>query len=177
MRLGATRHQLIEAYSIMRSWPGVTRARAAVDFADPSAANGGESLHRILVAELGLDEPIDPQFPVQTSNGLRFVDLRVGRHFFEFHGLDKLVPTEQGGLSPVSTREAIRGERDRATDLRALGFGLSDTYARDLRGSRRAATCQRLAREYAVSRARFGTEVPGRMLSFAERCRADRRIA
>ena len=173
MRHGVTRNHLIESYEIMKSWPGVTRARAAVDFADPSAANGGESLHRILVSELGLEEPIDPQFPIQTPHGLRIVDLRVGRHFFEFHGTDKLVPVEQGGLSAVPARAAIRAERDRATELRALGFGLSDTYAADLRGSRRPVTRARLAREYAMTRERFGTEVPSRMLEFAARYRAD----
>jgi hypothetical protein len=177
MRHGVTRNELIDAYSIMKSWPGVTRARAAVDFADPSAANGGESLHRILVAELGLDEPIDPQFPIQTPHGLRIVDLRVGRHFFEFHGTDKLLPAELGGLSAVSAREAIRAEHDRATDLRDLGFGLSDTYAPDLHGSRRPAARRRLAREYALTRERFGTEVPSKMLEFAARFRADRRAA
>jgi hypothetical protein len=173
MRLGTTRQELIAAYSIMSCWPGVTCARAAVDFADPSAANGGESLHRILIAELGLDEPIDPQFPIQTPHGLRIVDLRVGRHFFEFHGTDKLLPAEHGGLSAVSARAAIRGELDRATDLRDLGFGLSDTYARDLHGSRRPVARQRLAREYALTRERFGTEVPSKMLEFAARFRAN----
>ena len=177
MRHGVARSELIDAYSIMKSWPGVTRARAAVDFADPSAANGGESLHRILIAELGLDEPIDPQFPIQTPHGLRIVDLRVGRHFFEFHGTDKLLPAEDGGLAAVSARAAIRGELDRATDLRDLGFGLSDTYAPDLQGSRRPVARQRLAREYALTRERFGTEVPSKMLEFAARFRADRSAA
>jgi hypothetical protein len=177
MRSGVTRHELIQAYSIMKSWPGVRSSRAAVDFADPSAANGGESLHRILVAELGLPEPIDPQFPIQTPRGLRIVDIRVGRHLFEFHGTDKLLPIDQGGLSADSSRAAIRAEQDRATDLRDLAFGLSDTYAPDLRGTRRVAALERLAREYAVTVERFGTEVPSRMLEFAARYRADRRTA
>ena len=172
MRLGVTRNELIAAYSIMRFWPGVTHARAAVDFADASAANGGESLHRILVSELGLEEEIDPQFPIRTPSGLRIVDLRVGRHFFEFHGTDKLVPVETGGLSLASSRAAIRSELARATELRDLGFGLSDTYWADLRGKPRPATLARLAHEYAVTRDRFGTEVPSRMLEFAAQYRA-----
>ena len=173
MRLGTTRSELIAAYEIMRSWPGVTQARAAVDFADPSAANGGESLHRILVSELGLGEEIDPQFPIRTPSGLRIIDLRVGRHFFEFHGIDKLVPVEDGGLSTTSSRSAVRAELARATELQELGFGLSDSYWPDLRGKRRPATLERLAHEYAVSRDRFGTEVPSRMLEFAAQYRAD----
>jgi hypothetical protein len=177
MRLGTTRQELIAAYSIMRFWPGITWARAAVDFADPSAANGGESLHRILVAELGLDAPIDPQFPIQTRHGLRLVDLRVGRHFFEFHGTDKLVPVGDGGLALGSSRAALRSELDRATDLRDLGFGLSDTYWPDLHGKRRAAARERLSREYALTRERFGTEVPSRMLEFAAQYRAHHRAA
>ncbi len=177
MRRGVTRHELMEAYSIMKSWPGVTWTRAAVDFADPSAANGGESLHRILVAELGLEEPVDAQFPIRTPAGIRYVDLRVGRHFFEFHGVDKLVPVQEGGLSALSARGAIRAERGRATDLRELGFGLSDTYSSDLHGKARALAIARLRREYAVSRDRFGTEVPSRMLEFAARVRAERRTA
>ena len=177
MRQGVTRAQLIDAYFIMKFWPGVTRARAAVEFAHPSAANGGESLHRILVSELGIEEAIDPQFPVRTPHGIRYVDLRVGRHFFEFHGTDKLLPVGQGGLSRTTSRAAIRHELDRATDLRALGFGLSDTYAPDLHGKRRPEALVRLAREYAVTAERFGTEVPSHMLEFAARVRAGRTAA
>ena len=114
------------------------------------------------------------RFAVALGHGaMRALDLRVGRHFFELHGTDKLVPVEQGGLSPVPARAAIRAEHDRATDLRDVGFGLSDTYAADLRGSRRPVTRERLAREYALTRERFGTEVPSRMLEFAARYRAD----
>ena len=137
----------------------------------------GPGSRRLRRPELGLDEPIDPQFPIQTPHGLRIVDLRVGRHFFEFHGTDKLLPASQGGHSAAAPREAIRAEQDRATDLRDLGFGLSDTYAPDLQGSRRPAAHQRPTREYTLSRERFGTEVPSRMLDFAARYRAHQRAA
>jgi hypothetical protein len=78
MRRGVTRAQLEAAVATMSHWPYVGRTRAAVAFADPGADSLVETLGRLLVASLGVDD-IETQFPVQLEDGrVVWGDIRVG---------------------------------------------------------------------------------------------------
>ena len=64
LRMGVPREKLWDAVAPMRSWRGVTAARAAVELADPGAQTVIESLGRELVHELGIGFP-ETQFPIE----------------------------------------------------------------------------------------------------------------
>ena len=99
--------------------PGGRAARRALQFASPWAENGGESLVRIALFELGAPE-VALQVPFFDAQGL------IGRcDFFlvlvgvvlEFDGLEKYVdPVLSGGRT---TAQVIRDEKDREARLRA----------------------------------------------------------
>lgn len=67
--------EFVRELALMRSWPGVQTARAAYAFADRRAESPGQSLLRILVAEMGVGD-VEPQFAVALSGRVVWADLR-----------------------------------------------------------------------------------------------------
>jgi len=156
-RLGATPEQLTAGLVPMRFWPGVTAARAAVEVADPGAQTIGESLLRLMVLELDIGRP-QTQFVV--ADGVRHaeVDLRVGRHLFEFDGRVKYVGRERGGVADEPPEEVLWREKRREDWLRGVdgGYGMSRVVWEELFGARRRATLRRLREEFEATLRRFG---------------------
>lgn len=150
----------------MTSWPQVTTARAALAFADPGAESLAESLTRILLAELGW-EPVQTQWPVPAGrSGVRWCDLRFGRHVVEFDGKLKYVARRDGGVAEIDAAEVAWRDRRRDTEITTAGLGISHLTWHDLFAGREAAKV-RLRREEAATRQRFGTELPDHLVRFA----------
>ncbi|MCX6399027.1 MAG: type IV toxin-antitoxin system AbiEi family antitoxin domain-containing protein [Propionibacteriales bacterium] len=162
LQRGVTRVELEAAYAIMQSWPGVRAARRAVQLADAGAESVHESLTRMLVLEAGIGEP-ETQFPVRTSVGVRWADLRIGNHLVEADGLVKLVGVADGGVATRSAAEVAREERKRERLLKDEGLGVSRVYWEDHWGERRAAAISRLRREAAETAALHGRALPERL--------------
>ena len=175
MRMGVTRVQLIGAYEVMTCWPNVTRARAAVDYADPRPESVAESLGRILVDGLGLGTP-DLQFPARLRNGrVVWGDIRIGCHLFEVEGRIKLVPVEEGGVATEPPSVVAWKQKRRERDLRDVGLGMSQIFWSDYLPTNRAEAEKRLRREYADTVATFGAELPERLEREAAELRGEGR--
>jgi|GEM_PF-595339 len=149
----------------MTSWPHVRTCRAAFEFADGRAESPGESLTRILLGELGWG-PLDLQFPIPVRGGVRWCDLRIGRHIVEFDGKVKYVPRALGGVAELDAWEVAWNDRIRDTDVSSLGLGISHVTWGDLFAGREA-TKVRLLKEEAATRLRFGRELPEELSRFA----------
>jgi hypothetical protein len=156
-RQGVGLAELWAALEPMRHWPDVTTARAAVAASDPRAESAGESLMRLLVEELGIG-PIQPQFELR--DGVRWArcDLRVGRHLFEFDGRRKYERSSEGGLARDPAR-ALWDEKTRQDWLLGYQLGMSRLIWADFWGDRRRQALERVAREFALTCARFGTSI------------------
>lgn len=168
---GVPRRALVRELRTMWSWPQVRTARAALDLADGRAETPIESLLRLLVLEAGFTG-VDVQWPVVANGTVRWIDLRVGNHLFEADGLVKLLTPADGGLAS-STRTALRDERRRQTEVCAVGLGMSRVMWDDHFGRARAATIERIRSEEAVTRQRFGPELPAHLAEQAARIRRD----
>ncbi|WP_436698915.1 hypothetical protein [Nocardioides sp. BYT-33-1] len=179
LRRGVGRADLRLATEIMTCWPGVKEARAAVDLADPGAESALESLARELVIEAGIGEP-ETQFPVRTSRGVAWCDLRVGNLMIEADGEVKLTAVADGGLSGDPQRTWFDEKlRERAvTDRRLVVVRVvnDDIW----QGRRRAEAIRRIQSAHSESVQRFGAELhPELALEAAELRReyGDRRSA
>jgi hypothetical protein len=150
----------------MTSWPYVGTCRSALAFSDSGAESVGESLTRILLAEMGWG-PIFTQFPVPARDGARWCDLRVGRHVVEFDGRIKYVDRAAGGFAEGDPADVAWRDRQRDVEVTTHGLGISHLTWHDLFGGREPAKA-RLAREVAATRLRFGTELPDHLRRFAE---------
>ncbi len=150
LRRGVRRGAVRQVLEGMRYWPHVTRARAALELADPGAANPGESLARMLVVELGVGRP-QTQVVVEDEQRRAQVDLLLEGHVFEFDGRQKFVGRSRGGWAPESVEDALWDEKQREDWLRSLGFGVSRIVWADLFGTRRVETITRLRREFEVT--------------------------
>jgi hypothetical protein len=165
LRAGVVLREFEQELARMTSWPYVRTARAALAFGDPGAESVGESLTRVLLAELGW-EHLETQFPVPVAGGLRWCDLRHGRHVVEFDGAVKYRPIAEGGVSRVDAAEVAFRDRQRDTDIGQLGLGISHVTWRDLFSGRTAAKA-RLRREEALTRDRYGDRLPEQLVRFA----------
>ena len=175
MRAGVTRQELAAELETMWCWPNITRARAAVDHADPGAETVGESLARLLVTELGHGRP-RTQFPVRTATGVVWCDLLLGRHVFEFDGRIKYVRQADGGVASRPVEEVIWEEKKRERLIRAEGLGVSRIIFDDYWGSARAQALARLQAEYQLTATQLGTVLPDHLERFAREM-AGRRTA
>lgn len=154
MRHGVTRAQLLDVLATMAAWPHSRCMRWCIEHADCLAESYLESLVREFVLELGIGRP-ELQFGLTDGHTTAFTDLCVGRHFFEGDGALKYGPDNPSGVDPI----AVLVEEKRRHDF-LTGFKLGSsrlTYV-DLFSGRRAALA-RVAREYADTCARFGTNV------------------
>jgi hypothetical protein len=171
MRRGVSFADFQRELATMRCWPGVTRARAAAEYADPGAENIGESLARMLVIELGLVGDLETQFPVLVGRREYWVDIRVGCHLFEFDGRVKYLRRAQGGVSDRDAGDIVWDERTRQNEICALGLGMSRIIWADFYGAARERAKDRLRAEYAVTLARFGCILPAHLRETARRLR------
>jgi len=159
LRSGVTRRELRSAHEPMKSWPGITVVRAAVEFADGRAETLAESLGRILVVELGLDPEVEPQFELIIDGKYHRCDLRVGRHIFEVDGRIKYQSVESGGVATKAVEQVLWEEKQRQTLICGIGLGMSRITWPDFWGAQRERCKARLRREYYVTEARFGTSL------------------
>jgi hypothetical protein len=173
MRHGVSRRELEAAVAPMAYWPNVRQVRAAIAFADPGAESVAETLGRILVVALAVGE-VETQFPMALDNG-RVVrgDIRVGRHIFEVHGKVKYVPTELGGLADRSPTEVVWAEKKRERLVHQQGMGTSSLIYEDYWLPRKQVLA-RMRAEYDDTVARFGTELPERLVRNARALRGRR---
>ena len=174
MRLGVRRRDLEQALERMFSWPHVRRSRLAVEFADPGAESLVETLGRLLVRELGLDEQIETQFPAQVGERVLWADIRVGCHLFECDGKSKLVPIDEGGFASKPLTEVLWDEKKRERDLHREGLGTSRIIFEDYWNPDRTAVLARMRAEYEDTVARFGTVLPEHLERNARRLRGRR---
>lgn len=169
VRRGAPEREFVRELALMRSWPGVQSARAAYAFADPRAESPGESLLRILLAEMGIGD-VEPQFAVALSGRVVWADLRVGCHLFEFDGRSKYTPVSEGGLAQTTPTDVVWAEKLRERDLGDVGLGVSRVVWDDLMGpSAWMATQRRLHADYAATVQRLGRALPPHLAEFARR--------
>ena len=155
LRLGATQTELTTMLERCRNWPHNTRARGAVRVADAGAETVGETLLRLIVLELEIGVP-ETQFRVSDGQRTAYVDMRVGRHLFEFDGRVKYVDRARGGVADRPVEEVLWQEKQREDWLRSQGFGVSRVTWPELFGSARKRTLRRLAHEYAATVRRLG---------------------
>lgn len=158
LRMGATRLDMERVLAEMTCWPGSVPARRAVEFADGGAETIGESLMRVMVAELDLPEEMETQYCVTEGSRVAYVDLRVGRHLFEFDGRIKYVEREMGGVADRLPSQVVWEEKQREDWLRRAGggHGISRVVWNEMFGANRERTKRRLRQEYDQTVRRFG---------------------
>lgn len=171
LRQGHSQAALLAAIEPMSCWPGVTTARAVATDADRGAETAAETLARILVKELGVED-VETQFPIRTAHGVRWVDIRAERHLYEVDGRIKYLPAELGGVADGRAEEVLWREKKRERDLTSPGLGLSRIVWQDFWEPHRSRARQRLRAELDETRRRFGTEVPAALLEDAQIIRA-----
>lgn len=165
---GVPRRALEAELATMRSWPGIAAARRAVELGDARAESPAETLGRLLAVEAGLGE-VRPQFPLLIAGRTFWSDLLVGRHVIEVDGAGKYVPASAGGLATRAGIDVVRDEVARERLIRGEGFGFSRVVWSDVLGVGRGAAAERLRREVAVTRDRFGETTPPHLLEAARR--------
>jgi hypothetical protein len=171
MRMGTSRSALAAAYEPMRSWVGVRSARTAVELADPGAQNPNESLARMLVTELGLGRP-ETQFPLMISQRVAWCDIRVGNHIVEVDGRVKYLPPQRAGVATRPVEDVLWDEKKRERLIRAEGLGVSRIFWEDYWGRRRREALARLRADVEETIARYGTELPERLVRQAAEIRS-----
>ncbi len=159
LHLGTTALDLHAELALQKSWPGITKARAAVHLADAGAETPGESLARLLILELGIGAP-QTQFPVRVGSTVFWTDIIVGCHVFEFDGRIKFNRPEQGGVAERPAGEVVWDERKRQRLICSEGLGMSRLIWDDFWGAARKRAKARLLAEYDVTLARFGDVLP-----------------
>ena len=155
---GVRLEDLWAAIEPMWRWPGITTARAALELSDARAESAGESLARMLLEELGLG-PIETQFEIRDDVRWARCDLRVGRHLVEFDGFLKYQRRDLDDRRRIDPEQVVWEEKQRQDWLLGYHLGMSRLIWADLWGSRRRLAMERVAREYALTCARFGTSI------------------
>ena len=157
-RRGVSLSELERARRPMWHWPFVSIADDALAFSDPGAESIGESLARILLDEIGIGQ-VQTQFELRDATRSARVDLRVGRHLFEFDGLVKLRPPERGGTADRPPEDVVAAEKERQDWLCGFRLGMSRITWADFWGRRREVAKARLRREYDATTALWGSAI------------------
>lgn len=132
-------------------WPGVGRAKLAVELADPKAESVLESVSRVAMHQEGLPVP-RTQVTVRDTNGFHgrvdflWQDFRV---IGEADGLGKYEPTVSR-----TTRDIVRAEKRREERLTDLGFEIVGWGWQDATNPSRLAARLRAAFARGVERRR-----------------------
>lgn len=168
---GVPRAHLSAAATEMRGWPYSVTVRAVVEDADDGAESVGETLMRDLVVSCGLRAEVETQFPVLTRRGIRWCDLRVGRHLFEFDGRAKYQHPDDGGLDRRELEQIMWDQRRRETDVTDERFGMTRLTYADHFGEARDAAEQRVRRDFEATTQRYGTELTAQEIELARRAR------
>ena len=154
LRAGVQRSELGDVLATMSAWPHSRCVRWCIEHADGRAETYLESLVRDFVLELGIGRP-DLQFGLSDGHRTAFTDLRVHRHLIEADGQLKYEEINPSGTEP---RAVLMEEKQRSDFLTGFKLGMSRVTHHDLHVDRTAAL-RRVAREYADTCARFGTDV------------------
>jgi hypothetical protein len=98
---------------------GLVKADRAIRFAKPNAANGGESLSRVAISELGFPDPELQVAHVNPRGGFYFTDLEWPEYqvIGELDGRGKYLKPEY--LNRMTPGEAVYAEKVREDHLRA----------------------------------------------------------
>jgi hypothetical protein len=157
LRLGAARTDMDDVVGQMTHWPDIIRARNAVQVADGGSQNVGETLMRLMVLELGIGVP-ETQYVVREGPRWASVDVRVGRHLFEFDGRVKYLGRASGGVADRPVEDILWDEKQREDWLRRTGggHGVSRVIWTEMFGEQRRRTLRRLWNEYQQTVQRFG---------------------
>ncbi|WP_183061968.1 type IV toxin-antitoxin system AbiEi family antitoxin domain-containing protein [Motilibacter peucedani] len=145
----ATPEALDEALQAVRGWRGAPQAVRAVRLADGRSESPGETLARLVMAELGLPTPV-PQGVVRGASGRPYRgDLVLEEHHVvvEFDGWSKYA-----GDGSTSAAEVLRAEKRREDDLRAAGYEFVRLEWRDLHDPGRLEHVVRAALERSARR-------------------------
>jgi hypothetical protein len=109
--------QLIRTLAICRGWPGIRRARRALQALDGRAESPLESISRLAIADLGLPAP-ELQAMVLTEDGWQ-----VGR--LDFYWDEFGVAGEADGRTKYSERAILTAEKDRQEQLEDLVLAIT----------------------------------------------------
>lgn len=120
LRRGCDRSELASVLEVCRRWPGIRKARAAAEFADPRAASPLESISRVAFHEMGLPAP-ELQVP------LVFDHLGDPTTIVDFYWEEFRVVGEADGLMKYDADDeeagrTLRDEKLRQEELEALGW-------------------------------------------------------
>lgn len=170
MRRGVSRRELEQELDLLRCWPYITRARAAVEHADPGGENVAESRARMLVMELGRGRP-STQFPVRLGSGVVWCDLQLGNHVFEFDGRIKYRDRAHGGVADRAVERVVWDEKKRQREIEAVGLGVSRIIWADFSAANRATARARLLADVQISEQRFGPVLAPHLAEAAARMR------
>jgi hypothetical protein len=120
LRLGAEREQLESVAAYCVRWPGIRKARRAIQFADGRAESPLESISRVAFFEMGLPEP-------ELQVTLAWDEFGNPRIVVDFYWPDFGVVGEADGLvkydealDPAQT--SLRDEKLRQEEIEALGY-------------------------------------------------------
>lgn len=158
LRAGVSRRDLRSAIGPMRSWPNVTLARRAVEWADGRCESPGEDLTLLMLKQLGIGD-VEPQFGLQENGRLAWLDFRIRRHFVEFDGHLKFRPVREDGLATRSPDEVLWMEKQRQDWVCGFKLGMSRLTWVDVQPDTWAQTQARLLREILATDALFGTSI------------------
>jgi len=129
LRFGTTTDELRTVLDRQHRWPGIARARTAIDFADPGAESALESIARVVFAAAGLPAPV---LQVQFFDGYAWMLERVDfwwpdfRTVAEADGLAKYEADSAEERRRLMRRSHRRDQRlgDRGIEL--VHFGWED---------------------------------------------------
>lgn len=158
LRAGGMPAELHEVIDEMTCWPRITVVRSELELADAGSESVGETLARDLVIELGFGRP-QTQFGLTDGRRTIWVDLRIGRHLFEFDGRVKYLPAPRGGPAVRAADEVLFEEKRRQDFATGFKLGMSRIVWDDLWGWRREQARSRLTREVLDTNERFGTSI------------------
>lgn len=133
-----TKEALIAACDACGGWPGIRRARRAVDFSDPRAGSVLESCARVIFHEHGLDPP-ELQYTVTGA------DFRYSADFC-WPGR-RVIAEADGAMKYADPQRAVR-QLERDQRLRDLGYKVVHFTWRDLFSNPDAVTA-RIRRAFA----------------------------
>lgn len=157
LRSGVRRDELTAVLDGMWCWPGSRTVRAMIAAADPGSESYLESVGRLLVLDLGLGRP-ETQFGLTDGRRTVWCDARLGRHVFEMDGALKLRTPAEGGVA-IDPHRALWEEKRRQDFISGFKLGISRITFADCLPEHRDRTLRRLAREYADTTARWGTDL------------------